>query len=677
MPSAIPTRPPSPPPTFPTPLSAGEACASANDCESNACGFEFFDTTSDFICCPSNETERIPNRQRDGKTYCTGQAVGNACGTNTQCSSGVCVAGICLVDKQIVGDTCDSGDHDDCANGACGFAKFDTSSTEMICCPSNETERIPNRQRDGRTYCTGQAVGETCGSNTQCSSGVCVAGICLEEKQDSGGKCDRGDNDDCANSACGFAKFNTSATEMICCPSNEILRIPNRQRDGRTYCSGQAVGDACGASRQCSSGVCEANICVEDDTLSPSPFPTALVSSVLTLPTSTEATPATTTAAPPTIAMTLDSTSSPTAAMNGAPGSSNQGTDFYVLETPTFTCGQDSFAIAIANPSDEPANVVIENPGSSTSTSITIPAGNLTNTRFPCMAIAGEGNSIGLRPVYRIRSDVNVVAYAFVEYGANSDASLLLPVQALGMRYRAGSYKHPLNSLDAIMGAVAVEDETSISFFDASGALIDSRVTIDQGQVLQRRQAEDMTGWRIVADKPVAAFSGNVCTSVGDGFAGCDALYEQLLPEESLASSYVACPTLTRPIGCEGSSCAPDVFRYIAIEDDTVITLEGKAISESQTLSAGEYFELTTANPHTVNANKPLYVFQYLISRESGVPIAKDGDPAMTQLIPVDQFLTEYTFLTVPGSVSNFVNVVAEVGTSLTLDGQDVGGRMH
>jgi hypothetical protein len=88
------------------------------------------------------------------------------------------------------------------------------------------------------------------------------------------------------------------------------------------------------------------------------------------------------------------------------------------------------------------------------------------------------------------------------------------------MRYRAGSYKYPTNSLDGIIGIVAVEDDTSISIFNASRTLVDTRVTIDQGQVLKSRQGEDMTGWSIVADKPVAAFSGNVCTSMGDGFAG-------------------------------------------------------------------------------------------------------------------------------------------------------------
>jgi len=52
---------------------------------------------------------------------------------------------------------------------------------------------------------------------------------------------------------------------------------------------------------------------------------------------------------------------------------------------------------------------------------------------------------------------------------------------------------------------------------------------------------------------------------------------------------------------------------------------------------------------------------QYLISRESGFPIAEDGDPTMTQPIPVDQFLMEYTFLTVPGSDTNVINGVVPV----------------
>jgi len=573
MPNAVPTRPPSPATSAAVPRVSGQICGSSDECENGACGYELFDLESDKICCPSNEVERIPNRQSDGKTYCTGQGVGDACGSNTQCSSGVCLAGICLTDKQRIGEACDSLDDNDCLNGACGFAKFDTSS-DMICCPSNETQRIPNRQRDGKIYCTGQALGE-----------------------------------------------------------------------------------ACGASGQCSSGICEENICVDEASASPTAAPSTPLIDTAQPSSATQTTP--------------DPTSSSTVQQTGQLGNTNQGTDFWVLETPTFTCGNDTFAIAIANPSDEVANIVIENPATSTSTSLAIPAGNLTNTRFPCKAIAGLGNTIGFRPVYRIRSNVNVVAYAFVEYGANSDASLLVPVHSLGLRYHVGSYKHPTNSLDAIMGAVAVEEDTTISIFDASGDLVDGAVTLEQGQVLQRRQAADMTGWSIVADKPVAAFSGNVCTSVGDGFAGCDALYEQLLPEESLASAYVACPTLTRPIGCEGSSCAPDIFRYVAVEDDTTITLEGDVTSETQTINKGEFFEITTADPHTVNSDKPLYVFQYLISRESGFPIAQDGDPAMTQLIPVDQFLPEYTFLTVPGSVSNFINVVVEVGTSLTLDGTE------
>ena len=170
------------------------------------------------------------------------------------------------------------------------------------------------------------------------------------------------------------------------------------------------------------------------------------------------------------------------------------------------------------------------------------------------------------------------------------------------------------------------------------------------------------------ADKVVVAVSGNACTSVGNGLAGCDALYEQLLPEEALASAYIACPTLTLPFGCEESACAPNIFRYIATQDDTTVALDGSVTSEAFTLDQGGFFEFLTADPHIVSSNKPLYVFQYLISRESGFPVAENGDPAMTQLIPVDQFLDDYTFLTVPGSGPNFLNVVAPVGVSLVLD---------
>jgi hypothetical protein len=65
-----------------------------DDCLNSICGFKMFNTMSDIICCPSNMTEHIITNFQ-GNFYCTGQVVGNPCGTNMLCASEACVNGIC------------------------------------------------------------------------------------------------------------------------------------------------------------------------------------------------------------------------------------------------------------------------------------------------------------------------------------------------------------------------------------------------------------------------------------------------------------------------------------------------------------------------------------------------------------------------------------------------------
>ncbi|MFT5432928.1 MAG: hypothetical protein ACI9OJ_003632, partial [Myxococcota bacterium] len=46
------------------------------------------------------------------------------------------------------------------------------------------------------------------------------------------------------------------------------------------------------------------------------------------------------------------------------------------------------------------------------------------------------------------------------------------------------------------------------------------------------------------------------------------------------------------------------------------------------------------------------------------------GDPAFTLPVPTQQFLSEYTVLTPPGYVENYLNIVAPSGAEVTVDGQ-------
>mmetsp|Transcript_32673 Transcript_32673/g.68123 ORF Transcript_32673/g.68123 Transcript_32673/m.68123 type:complete len:195 (+) Transcript_32673:1052-1636(+) len=136
-------------------------------------------------------------------------------------------------------------------------------------------------------------------------------------------------------------------------------------------------------------------------------------------------------------------------------------------------------------------------------------------------------------------------------------------------------------------------------------------------------------GWYVEADKPVALFSGVKCTAAGTDSNACDILYEQIMPEETLARNYVGCPTLTRPLGCSGGDCAVDIFQLIATEDSTDVSFSSSqpGVGTFASLNEGDVLEYSSNVPHSISSTKPLYLSQVLVSQNSG---AGTGDPVCT-----------------------------------------------
>ena len=361
----------------------------------------------------------------------------------------------------------------------------------------------------------------------------------------------------------------------------------------------------------------------------------------------------------------------------------NQGTDFWLAETANTLESGSQFVIAVANPNVATANVTIAHVGDPDLVD-TVPAGGLKSFSFTRRGVCSEGgNNLGTSMVYHVTSDVDVVVYIFNPIATifTNDASLVLPVPALGKIHRAGSYVNPLgNSRGEFVAVVGVQDGTAIQIFDRANVLVDSE-TIDQGEYYQFVNGQcfgnnddpalDTTGWHVVTSLPAAVFSGSQCASAGTGTCCCDHLEEQVLPEEAVASTYVACPTLTRPVGCDpatAGACAPDIFRYVATVANTTVTTTPDVGSTVLT-NPGDFLEISTAIPHVVAADQPVYGYQYLISESSGPPTAGTGDPSMLDMPPVDQLQFNYIFLTPSTYAFDFINVIAPVGTSLTLDG--------
>lgn len=327
--------------------------------------------------------------------------------------------------------------------------------------------------------------------------------------------------------------------------------------------------------------------------------------------------------------------------------------------------------VAVANPDHVQANVVIDHAASLTSTPLTVAAGDLQTATFPCTSSISDLLTT-TNSVYHLTSDVGVVVYIFIPLldVYSNDATLVLPTPTLGTRYKVASYINTLNGYGSYFNIVAVENGTTIQVFDTTNAIVGAPITINQGQLFQRIVgATDFTGWSIVTDKPVAVFTGTGCTAVGTSTGACDTLMEEILPESALSSQYVVCPTLSRPIGCSAASCSPDLFRYVATADNTIVTLSGSTTSIQTVLNRGQFYELQTNDPHTVTADHPLYVFQYLISELSGNPVPLTGDPSLINVTPLSLYQSGYSFLTPTSFQFDFINIAAPVGTSFSLDG--------
>jgi len=358
------------------------------------------------------------------------------------------------------------------------------------------------------------------------------------------------------------------------------------------------------------------------------------------------------------------------------------GQDFWLADT--YSSASGGFTIAIANPSTTTANVslfnLIEGP-----TSDTVLPGAVKLFTFPEHDLGVQGTTISMDPVYHVTSDIDVAVFLFdpLANEAFNDASLVLPVPSLGLRHRIANFVNPENSSGQFVVVVAVTPglSTSVQVLDDTQTVVNS-VSLQQGEMFQRinsinvgaTPADDMTGWEVVSDQPVAVFSGSNGTSVGMPSGAADILVEQLLDNDRLSLGYAVAPLRTRPLGCTTApTCAADVFRFVATENGTVLTTTPSV--GGGTFNEADYLEIATSTPFVIQGSKPFFGYQYLASTDAtygSLPAASWGDPALLDVIPPEQFRRDYLFHVEATFPDNFANIVAPVGATLFLDNSPI-----
>ncbi len=288
-----------------------------------------------------------------------------------------------------------------------------------------------------------------------------------------------------------------------------------------------------------------------------------------------------------------------------------------------------------------------------------------------------------------VTSDVDISLHLINQANFSSDASLLIPVPALGTDYMAMSYANFHSWAEALgygranyIGIVATEDNTTIDI-DPVSVLIETenvsdsitepyQIILNRGESYQaiakggtQNLAVEVTGATISADKPVAVFSGDRAAGVQANHG--DHLVEQVPPIASWSSSYLTFPLATR---------FGDTFRVLASENNTVVWVNDVAVA---LLNRGEHYETILEEPAHIVASSPILVAQFSNGAQfdSGQRASGDNraDPFMAIVPPVEQFISTYNIATPIDLYSlDFVNIIAPASAigSIRLDGSPV-----
>jgi IgGFc binding protein len=381
----------------------------------------------------------------------------------------------------------------------------------------------------------------------------------------------------------------------------------------------------------------------------------------------------------------------------------NQGCEFWAVDLPNVSVtslitppADQQFAVVVSNPSATiPANVeIFVGDGASAVAEGPLPPATIRVFALDAMSITpGVTSADGL--AFRIVSDSPIVAYQFQPLdNANpvysNDATILFPTHVLDGDYVAitgdavlvgtDGFSSSDDNTGAFVSVVGTADDTTVTLFPTAlvhdGAIED--VVIDRGQVLTMISSQrgaprwgNLSGTRVVADKPVAVFSGSVATSEpADADICCaDHLEHQMLPLTAWGTAYLAAPAAA----ATGGGGDATQFRITGAFDGTELVYDpARPAGAPTSVDAYETAAFVTDAPFSVRASdagKPFAVAQFLLSNQYFGELLRPGDPSMILVPATEQLEERYAFLVPQGYSSDFVTIVRPTGSTTTLDG--------
>ncbi|HEY3369627.1 MAG TPA: PKD domain-containing protein [Prolixibacteraceae bacterium] len=286
-------------------------------------------------------------------------------------------------------------------------------------------------------------------------------------------------------------------------------------------------------------------------------------------------------------------------------------------------------------------------------------------------------------------SDELVNIYALNYRTQSSDVAVIYPTISLGNEYYAMCYTpNPTSNAESNSEflIVASQDNTTVKITPSVDtdqnrhkAMVEYSVLLQKGQSYQVQSLTgvgsvqgDLTGSRILADKPIAFYSGAMSTAVPYTLSTVnvsrDHLYEQIPPISTWGREFYVVPLKLR---------SKDTYRILASEDGTSVIVE--ALNRTIVLNRGKYaeFELSSSQASRIVSNKRILLAQYCRYQKADESTGV-GDPFMIILSSVVQKINNITFEAYTSDLITdifYVNIVTLTSekNAISLDGTDIG----
>ena len=260
---------------------------------------------------------------------------------------------------------------------------------------------------------------------------------------------------------------------------------------------------------------------------------------------------------------------------------------------------------------------------------------------YPCQAF--ETESVYEYIVVSVESDVALSQFLLV--GCESDTEItVVPTQTVSI---------PQDPQDINSASTSIEQGST-----------SHRFTIHKMQTLLVASIDDLTGTRITSNKPLTVISGHECANVPSSATGCEPLAVQIPPTFTWGTEFLLSPFAGRS--------GAQTFKVITSENGTFLNSQcGTTSHEGQ---ADATFQFDTDELCYLKASEPVL----LVQLSFGGSVDGMGDPAISLVSPIDQYIQGTEFLSLPSSefLRNYISitVTAEhyVPENILLDGASV-----